>query len=506
MTNYVEFKGITKDFPGVRALDNVSFRLESGKVTAFLGENGAGKSTLLKILNGDYIATSGEYLIQGKPVEFHSPKEAIEAGISVIYQERQILLELSVAENIFAGALPHSKLGVVDQKRLYKKTQDILDEFGLDFSPNQKVKHLSVAHQQMVEIMKAYNRNSSVIAFDEPSASLSDSEIDILFTIIRRLKSEGKVIVYVTHRMKEIHEISDQVVVFKDGKFVAQVAHSEVTDRELVRLMVGRDLGYVFEHLQKGNRTNEELLRLENVSTKAVSDISFTLHRGEILGFAGLVGAGRSEVMNAIFGIDRITSGVVYMKGQKQNIHLPKDAIQAGIGLCPEDRKLEGIFPLLSVEKNISTIMFSEYANIFGVIHKQKEEELCLSYIKELQIKTPSKDKAMQELSGGNQQKVILSRVLARNPEILILDEPTKGIDVGAKFDFYQLICDCAKRGIGVMVISSELPEVIGVSDRIIVMKERRIAGEIDANGATEEQILALAMLHKEPHEGVDHE
>ncbi len=496
MVDQLEFKGITKDFPGVRALDEVSFVLNAGKVSAFLGENGAGKSTLLKILNGDYIATEGEYLIRGNPVEFHSPQEAIHAGISVIYQERQIVLDLSVAENIFMGALPKTKFGLVDYKILYEETQKILDEFGLDFNPSDKVKTLNVAHQQMVEIMKAYNRDSFIIAFDEPTASLSDAEIETLFHIIQRLRAAGKIIIYVTHRMKEIHEISDEIIIFKDGKFVEKVQNGEVSDTELVRLMVGRDLGAVFEHLEKNNGTNEILLDIKNLSTDKVSDITFSLKKGEILGFAGLVGAGRTEVMRAIFGIDKVTSGELRIRGTSCSFSSPKEAIDCGIGFCPEDRKLEGLFPLLSVEKNISTISFRDFSNRLGVINKEKEETLCSTYINDLQIKTPSKEKVVQELSGGNQQKVILSRVLAKNPDILILDEPTKGIDVGAKFDFYQLICDCAQKGMGVIVISSELPEVIGLSDRIIVMREGRITGELSANTATEEQILALAMLH----------
>ena len=494
MKTSLEFKNITKVFPGVVALDDVSFKIESGEIIAFLGENGAGKSTLLKILNGDYEPTSGEYLINNEKMFFKNPHEAIKNGISIIYQERQILLELSVAENIFIGNLFKNKFGLVDYKKLNFETQKLIDEFNLDIRANEIVKNLSTAHQQMIEIIKAYNRNSRIIAFDEPTASLSDKETTALFQIIKKLKSEGKIIIYVSHRMKELDELADKIIIFKDGKVVDCVIKGSISNRELIKKMVGRDLGDIFNSLEKGNTRVENILELKNISTSKVKNISFKLKKGEILGFSGLVGAGRTEVMNALFGIDKILSGEIYFKDEIIEIRSPKDAIKIGIGLCPEDRKLEGIFPILSVEQNMSIPMLEFLANSFGFINIKDEKNLTESYIEELKIKTSSKDKKIVELSGGNQQKVILARWLALNPKILILDEPTKGIDIGAKSEFYNLICLCAKAGMGIIVISSELPEILGITDRILVMKDGEIVKEYITKEATEELLLGSAI------------
>ena len=482
------------EFPGVKALDSISFTAEMGEVVALLGENGAGKSTLLKILNGDYQQTSGKYLLDSIEKHFNNPHEAIEEGISIIYQERQIVEYLSVAENVFMGNLPVKKNRLIDFKELNKKTQEIINEFKLNIKPTDRVKDLSIAHQQMVEIMKAYNRNLKVIAFDEPTASLSDCEIDTLFEIIRKLKKNGVIILYVSHRLKEIFKISDKVVVLKDGKFIALKETSKTNETELVKLMVGRDLGDIFNELERNKIYGDVILEVKGLTNKYVKDISFTLRKGEILGFAGLVGSGRTEIMRAIFGADPLDYGEVIFNGEKVHIKSPKDAIKLGIGLCPEDRKQQGIVPVRSVKDNISVAVLKKFTK-FDFIDLKKEKELAAQSIKNFNIKTPSMEKHISDLSGGNQQKVILARWLAVNPKVLILDEPTKGIDVGAKAEIYKMACQIAIKGIGVIIISSELPEVIGLCDRIIIMSQGRITGEVNRNEASEEKILGYAML-----------
>lgn len=495
MGNTLEFRHITKYFPGVKALDDVSFLARSGEVLAFLGENGAGKSTLLKTLNGDYQPTSGQYLINGEEVRFKSPHEAIEAGVSVIYQERQILLELNVAENIYLGRMPVTRMGVIDKRAANKMAQRIIDDFGLPIRPTDKVKDLSVAYQQMVEIMKAYSRDDlKVICFDEPSASLSDSEIESLFTIIRKLKREDKIIIYVSHRMSEIFQITDRVAVFKDGRYVDTVVTADTGEQTLIKMMVGRDLGNIYTSLNRDKQIGDVLLEARNVSSAYVNDVSFTLHRGEVLGFSGLVGAGRTETMRAIIGADRMLSGEVWLEGKRIHCRAPEDAMRHGMVLVPEDRKLQGILSNLDVRDNINISLLKEHSNTLGVLDRKAEDETAARGIRDFRIRTPSALKKIVELSGGNQQKCIVARWMCTNPKVLILDEPTKGIDVGAKSEFYQMICDFARKGLGVILISSELPEVIGLSDRIIVMRGRGIAGEVPRAEATEDRLLALGM------------
>ncbi len=498
MGNTLEFRNITKYFPGVKALDNVSFVAHSGEVLAFLGENGAGKSTLLKTLNGDYQPTSGQYLINGQEMHFSSPHEAIEAGISIIYQERQLLMELSVAENIYLGRMPANFLGVIDTHKANEMAQKIIDEFGIPIKATDKVKDLSVAYQQLVEIMKACSReNLRVICFDEPSASLSDSEIEKLFTIIRKLKAEGKIIIYVTHRMSEIFEITDKVAIFKDGRYVDTVVTNEVKEPELIRMMVGRDLGDIYNGLDREKTIGGVLLEARCICSDYVDDVSFTLHAGEVLGFSGLVGAGRTEAMRAIIGADTMTSGEVYLAGEKIVCRSPHDAMLRGIVLVPEDRKMQGILANMNVRDNINVSLLDQHSNRFGVVDTKAEDEAAERGIRDFKIRTPNAEKKIVELSGGNQQKCIVARWMSTNPRVLILDEPTKGIDVGAKSEFYQMICDFAKQGLGVILISSELPEVIGLSDRIIVMRGRKIVGEVMREEATEERLLALGMTEK---------
>lgn len=499
MRDVLEFRNISKYFPGVKALDDICFQAFGGEVLAFLGENGAGKSTLLKVLNGDYQPDHGKYLINEVEKHFHAPQEAIEEGISIIYQERQILLELSVAENIYLGRMPVNRFGVINTRKANEMAQRIINDFGLPIHPGDKVKDLSIAYQQMVEIMKAYSReNLKVICFDEPTASLSDSEIECLFTIIEKLKKEGKIIIYVSHRMDEIQKITDKVAIFKDGRYVDTVVTGQVPETEMIRMMVGRDLGDIYKSLDREKTIGDVLLDVRNVSSDYVRPTSFQLRSGEVLGFSGLVGAGRTELMRAIIGADAMRSGEVYLEGKKIVNCSPKDAQDNGIVMVPEDRKLQGILANLSVSDNINISLLDINSNRLGVVDSKKEARIAEEGIRNFKIKTPSPDKKIVELSGGNQQKCIVARWLTTHPKVLILDEPTKGIDVGAKSEFYHMICEFAKQGLGVILVSSELPEIIGLSDRIIVMKALQVAGEVAREEATEGRLLSLGMIGEE--------
>lgn len=496
MEHFVEIKGISKAFPGVQALKDVSFRAEGGQVTALMGENGAGKSTLLKILSGDIKPDEGAIIMDGEEKKFSSPNDALKNSISIIYQERQLMPQLTVMENVFLEDLPRNKLGLINRKELKAKTQEIIDKFGLHIDPLELVGRLSVAYQQMVEIMKAYRRNSNLIAFDEPTASLADAEISILFKLIAQLKEEGKIVLYVSHRMAEIFQVTDKIVVLKDGKNVRDFVTKETNEQELIKSMVGRDIGDTYSNLSRNDKYGDVLLEVKNLNTEMLRDVSFTLRRGEVLGFAGLVGAGRTEVMRAIFGADPITSGDIILRGEKVEFKSPRDAIEAGIALCPEDRKEQGLVLGRSIADNITMPVLKKVKK--GLFLNRKEEDrLAIGAINDYSIKTPTVEKIVVELSGGNQQKVILGRWTsdALNMDILILDEPTKGIDVGTKAEIYQMVCDFAKQGKGVIFISSELTEVINVSDSIIVMHNGHITGKVTRQEATEESVLALAML-----------
>ena len=447
MESVLEFQNISKYFPGVKALDHVSFQAHSGEVLAFLGENGAGKSTLLKVLNGDYQPTSGKYLLDGVEKHFQSPHEAIEEGISIIYQERQILLELSVAENIYLGRMPVNRLGFIDTRKANEDAAKIIQDFGLPIDPTTKVKDLSIAYQQMVEIMKAYSReNLKVICFDEPTASLSDSEIESLFKIIIKLKEEGKIIIYVSHRMDEIQRITDKAAIFKDGRYVNTVETGVVPEAEMIRMMVGRNLVDIYENLDRDKKIGDVLLEVKGVSSDYVLVNSFVLRKGEVLGFSGLVGAGRTELMRAIIGADTMKTGEIFLEGKKIHNHSPHEAMEHGIVLVPEDRKLQGILANLSISDNINISLLARNSNRFGFVSRKKEEQIAGDGIRNFKIKTPSPEKKIVELSGGNQQKCIVARWISTNPKVLILDEPTKGIDVGAKSEFYQMIVNLQNR------------------------------------------------------------
>lgn len=493
---YLEFKDISKSFPGVKALDGVSFYAESGKVLALMGENGAGKSTLLKAMSGDHKPDTGSIILDGEEMHFASPNDAIKKGISVIYQERQLMPAMSVAENIFSGDLPASKLGIVNWKKLKKEAQALIDKFGLPIDPDTPVGALPTAYQQMVEIMKAYRRDSRVIAFDEPTASLAEAEITILFQLIEQLKKEGKIVIYISHRMAEIFQISDDIVVLKDGKTVGAMKTSETTEAELIKAMVGRDIGDTYANLSRNDKIGDVVLEVNDLVGYAIKGVSFKLHKGEVLGFAGLVGAGRTEVVRAIFAADPVLGGEIKLEGKVVKFKSPKDAIEAGIALCPEDRKDQGLVLWRSIKDNVSMPVLKKVRKgLF--IDDAARVDLANKAVAQYSIKTPSINKITVELSGGNQQKVILGRWTSEkmDTKILILDEPTKGIDVGTKAEIYQIVCDYAKQGKGVIFISSELTEVINVSDRILVMRNGEITGQLKREEATEENVLALAML-----------
>jgi L-arabinose transport system ATP-binding protein len=493
VSRVLRIQDISMEFPGVRALDRVSFTAESGKVVSLLGENGAGKSTLLKILYGDYQPTSGRVLIDDREVVFRSPFEALQSGVSVIYQERQLVQNLSVADNVFLGHPPR-RYGFIDQGDLNRATQAVIDEFGLPFKAEDKVWKLSVAHQQMVEIMKAYNRKIDIIAFDEPTASLTETEIAKLFEIIGKLRAENKIVLYVSHRLKEIFRICDEVVVLKDGRLVSKVPIQGATEDTLVRMMVGRDLKGIFDQLVHSTSFGKVILEVRGLSTTRVSDVSFALREGEILGFSGLVGSGRTELMQAIFGVERRDRGQILVDGKPARISVPLDAIRLGIGLCPEDRKQQGIIPIRSVRDNIVVTIQKGLARLGFFLNRSREAAVAREQVKNLDIRTSSIEQAIMYLSGGNQQKSIVGRWLARKPRVLILDEPTKGIDVGAKAEIYKMVSDLARQGIGIIMVSSELPEVIGICDRILVMRDGRISGELARAEATEEKVLAFAL------------
>jgi len=490
----LEFTNISKAFPGVLALDDVSISAYGGRVSALMGENGAGKSTLLKILSGDLRPDDGVISVNGAVKNFTSPYQSIKSSISVIYQERQLIGAMSVMENVFLDDL-HEKFGFVRKAELKRKTQEIIEAFGLPIKATDIVGRLSVAHQQMVEIMKAYRRDSDIIAFDEPTASLTGKEIAVLFDLIRKLKERGKVILYVSHRIAEIFQITDDIFVLKDGRLVKSFKTTDTNEKELVKAMVGRDIGDTFANLRRNEQLGDIILDVKNLVTDYVHDVSFELRSGEVLGFAGLVGAGRTEVMRAIFGADPIISGEIWLGGKQVKFKSPRDAINSGIALCPEDRKEQGLILGRSIRDNISIPVLSKVAN-GPFVNIAAEEKLASKAVKKYTIKTPTTEKLALELSGGNQQKTILGRWTSDKmaTKILILDEPTKGIDVGTKAEVYQIIHDFAAQGIGVIFISSELFEVLNVSDNIVVMHNGRITGKIPRQDATEEYVLELAM------------
>jgi len=483
---------ISKRFGVVAALTDVSVSLRAGEVTAIMGENGAGKSTLLRILGGDHAPDAGRILLDGTPLQMRSPRDAHRHGIRIIPQEPEIVRDISVAENVYIGRLPH-RGRLLDRAALRRAVREDINRlgFGQVLGPDTLGRELSPAGRQLVEILRALTGNARVIAFDEPTSSLTEYEVDMLFELIRRLRAERFAIAYVSHRMKEIFEIADRVVILRDGGFVAERPAASTSEQELVRLMVGRDLTAMFERTPVGS--GRPMLEVRNVTTDDVRDISLTVHAGEVVALAGLVGAGRSELARAIAGDLPLRSGQVLVDGTPVRLHQPKDAIWAGIGLAPEERKADALFLEQNVRQNITLVMLRQLRR-FRFVRAAAERKLAGQFTDRLRVRTPSIDQVVKNLSGGNQQKVVLARWLARRPKVLILDEPTRGIDVGAKAEIYRIIADLAHDGIALLVISSELPEVIGLADRVLVMKEGRIAGELTRAQASEEKILTLAI------------
>jgi len=491
-TPVLEMRHISKQYPGVRALDDVSLTVYAGEVHALLGENGAGKSTLMKILAGAQPKDSGEILISGRPVHIDSPQKAMDLGVSIIYQEFNLVPYLSAGENIFLGREPHAVLpGFVDFKRLYREAQQVLDRLGVRLDARTPVNQLSVAQQQMVEIAKATSKEAKIIVMDEPSATLTEHELQSLFSLIRQLKAEGVSIVYISHRLEEVFEICDRATILRDGHWIATEDVANLTRERIIQLMVGRELKEAIPKVAA--EPGPPALAVKHLNRKGVlHDISFAVRQGEILGIAGLVGAGRTELARAIFGADPIDGGTIELFGRPVKIRSPQDAIRHGIGLVTEDRKQQGLVLGMAVREN-NTLANLDALSTLGFIRSREERQVAEKYRASLAIKTPSIEQTVQNLSGGNQQKVVLAKWLFTGSKVLIFDEPTRGIDVGAKSEIYKLMNELAAQGVAIIMISSELPEVLGMSDRILVMHEGSIAGELSRAEATQEKIMHLA-------------
>lgn len=498
MGESILLSNIVKSFPGVKALDGVSLEIRQGEVHALMGENGAGKSTLMKILAGLYKADGGEIYQDGRKIEIHSIRDSIRYGISMIHQELMPIRDMMVCENIFLGREPLVAKGVrfVDRKRLVQMTKEVFEEVGIDsISPKSYMRELSVAETQLVEIAKAISHNSKYIIMDEPTSAITDKEVAKLFDLIGRLREKGVGIVYISHKMDEIFKIADRITVLRDGKHIATKAAREMDENSLITMMVGRELN-LFEKAK--SQIGEVVLSVRHLSSSGLfEDINFDLRKGEILGLAGLMGAGRTEMVESIFGLRKLERGEIYLHGKKVRIKNTRDAIKNKIALIPEDRKQIGLNLIASVKDNITIASIDQFTKC-GFVNRKKENQIVDEQMKILNIKTPSRNQLVNNLSGGNQQKVVISKWLVSNADIIILDEPTRGIDVGAKSEIHYLISKLAQSGKAVIVISSEMPEVIGMSDRVLVMCEGRITGELTGEETTQERIMSLAMEFKD--------
>jgi len=491
---FLQLQAIVKRFPGVLALNDVGLDVVPGEVHALLGENGAGKSTLIKVISGVYRPDAGTIQVDGRPVDIRTPHDAQALGISTINQEFTLAPDMTVAENIFLGREPLAMraLSIVDRKALVRQTRDVLDSLDLQLDSEAIVKHLGVAQQQMVEIAKALSLDARLIIMDEPTATLTSHEIDRLFDAIARLKQRKVALIYVSHRLDEVKAVCDRATILRDGTFVATVPVASTTIDEMVRLMVGRDLKDKFPKVKSEPR--EEMLRVEQLTRKGVlHGISFNVRRGEIVGIAGLVGSKRTETARAIFGADPIDSGRILLRGKPVSVRTPGDAIEHGIALVPEDRKRQGIFATLSVWENVVLSALRRFSRR-GILDVRREKQHAQEFVASLRIATPDLEKRVLDLSGGNQQKVVIAKWLNTNAEVFLFDEPTRGIDVGGKIEVYRLMGELISRGAAIVMISSELPEILGLSDRILVMREGRICGEFDRADATEENILNCAL------------
>ena len=487
----VSMNNISKSFPGVKALDHVKFELRSGEVMALLGENGAGKSTLMKILSGVYTRDEGTMEIFGKSYDDLTPKQAQEAGVAIIHQELNMCRHLTVTENMFLGREVKGGLSLNNAK-MRKEAKKVLDDLRIDISPDQIVGDLPVSKQQMVEIAKALSINARILIMDEPTSSLTAKEIDDLFRIIRKLRDEGRGIVYISHRLEELSHIVDRVTIMRDGQYITDGNFKDMDMDYIIKNMVGREIKEKFPRVEC--RKGKKVFEVKNLNAgKMVRDINFSLYEGEIVGFAGLMGAGRTETTRAIFGVDPKDSGEFYVDGKKIEVNCPMDAIRNGVVLAPEDRKKDGLCTKLSIRQNLALPNLDLVCNKIGVINSGKEDALCEKAVKDLRIKPPNVEIDSGNLSGGNQQKVVVGKWLARDSRVVIFDEPTRGIDVGAKVEIYNLMNELKKQGIAVMFVSSEMPEVMGIADRIIVMCDGRITGEVSAREATQDEILTMA-------------
>lgn len=502
MEPLVQMIGITKSFPGVVALSDVTFDVLPGEVHVLLGENGAGKSTLMKILSGVYQPNEGELKVNGKSFHGLDPKTAKDNGISIIYQELSVIDTLSIMENLCIGNIPtHTVLHtrIVDKKAMKEQAQEILDSIGLDRRPEELVRNLNISEKQMVEVGKTFTQNAQIIIMDEPTSSLSEKEVDRLFTLVKNLKNKGKGIVYISHKMDELAKIGDRVTVLKDGKTVGTRQIGEVTTKELITMMVGRKLEDRYQRNKKNINRNKVILEVDNLTRKdkKVVDASFKLYEGEVLGFSGLIGAGRSELMGAIYGIAPTVQGEIKLNGKSLHITSPYDALKLGIGLVSENRRETGFFWNFSIKKNIAIakqLVESKAGGLVGLVDFEEEKEISRKATEDMSIKCTSINQGITQLSGGNQQKVILGKWLSTNLKLLIFDEPTKGIDIGTKAEIYKLMHRLAQQGIGIIVISSEMPELLAVCDRIVVMGDGRIKGTFEIEDATEEKLLSAAV------------
>ncbi|QLB12972.1 monosaccharide ABC transporter ATP-binding protein (CUT2 family) [Bisgaardia hudsonensis] len=486
----LQMKGIAKRFGTFYALQDVDLSVYCGEIHALMGENGAGKSTLMKILAGAYTSSSGDILIDGNTFPITSPKDAIKAGITLIYQEIHLSANLTVAENIFLGREIKNMFGL-DLKTMAEESQKVLNRLGAQFSSTQKVSSLTIAEQQQVEIARALHRNSRILVMDEPTAALSSRETERLFELIKKLRSEGMAIIYISHRMAEIYELADRVSVLRDGKYVGSLTRENLNSATLVQMMVGRPLTDLFN--KEKVSIGKEVLRVEKLSDgNKVQDVSLTIHAGEIIGLSGLVGAGRSELAHLLFGVKSAIKGKIYLENNEINFNSPRDAITHRIALLPENRKEEGLFLDLNILKNITMVTMERDATML-VINQSKGKQITQTAIDGLKMRVPSENVNVSGLSGGNQQKVLLSRWAAIEPKLFIMDEPTRGVDVGAKSEIYRMMIEMAKRGVAILMISSELPEIVGMSDRVYIMREGYTVGELKDKDINQERIMALA-------------
>jgi len=488
--NLIELNGVSKSFPGVKALDQVKFDLKSGEVHALLGENGAGKSTLMKIISGIYKRDEGSYFVDGQDVGDLTPKKAAELGIAIIHQELNMCQDLTVAENMFLGR-EKKKFGLVDQKTLNDDAEAILKKLQMDIDPETVVRKLSVSKQQMIEIAKALSTNARILIMDEPTSALTEKECNELFKIINNLKKNGCAIIYISHRLEELEYITDRVSVFRDGRYIITKEFDKTSLDEIIAYMVGREITDKYPNIKMP--LGDKILEVKNLSAGFLKEISFDLFAGEIIGFSGLMGAGRTELFKTIFGAEKKEQGEIVLDGNPIGIRSPEDAIKHGIVFGPEDRKAEGLCTKLSIRENIGLANLDQISNRFGLINREKESEIVNKMIQDLKIKTPSMEQDAKNLSGGNQQKVVVGKWLARDARVVVFDEPTRGIDVAAKVEIYHIMNELKRQGVGVIFISSELPEIMGMSDRVLVMCNGRITGNLMTADTTQDEILHCA-------------